>query len=391
MSRGGPPHAGGGARPPHSEDDGRSPDTRDQDAPQGPAWAAALLAGLRDAAPGASAVALAVRRGPERALLTTGATTRGGGTPAGPDTRFEIGSLTKTFTALLLAEMVARGEVAYDDPIDRFLPLGAAPRLRGSPITLGHLATHTSGLPRLPRGFLLGSASAYFSNPYAHRSRADLWRALGRTRPHAAPGTRVRYSNLGVGLLGELLALAAHGPGGAYAPLLDERVLRPLGLTRTSCDTGQPQATGYWHGRARPAWRIPALPGAGAGRSSPRDLLAFLGFVMDPASAPPDAPGPLRAALADVTGPRIALPRTGRRIALVWNIRPRPGHDLYHHSGGTRGFTAFAGFDPRHRIALAALANTQPAATGAFIQRAYLGLWALAREESLREEPLRPG
>ena len=359
--------------------------TGPQGAPGGdPAWAAALLDGLRDAAPRASAVALAVRRGPERALLATGGTMMRGGTAAGPDTRFEIGSLTKTFTALLLAEMVARGEVAYDDPIERFLPHGAAPRLRGSPITLGHLATHTSGLPRLPPGFLRGSAPAYFSNPYAHCSPADLWRALARTRPRAVPGTRVRYSNLGVGLLGELLARAAHGHGGAYAPLLDERVLRPLGLTRTSCDTGQPQATGYWHGRARPAWRIPALPGAGAARSSARDLLTVLDCLMDPASAPADTPGPLRAALADVVRPRVALPRTGRRIALVWNIRPRPGHDLYHHSGGTRGFTAFAGFDPRHRIALAALANTHPAVTGAFIQRAYLALWALAQEESLR-------
>ncbi|MEV0123648.1 serine hydrolase domain-containing protein [Streptomyces sp. NPDC050703] len=391
MSRGGPPSAGDGARPPHVEPGRASPDAPGRDAPPDPAWATALLAGLRDAAPGASAVALAVRRGPERALLATGRTMTRGGSAAGPDTRFEIGSLTKTFTALLLAEMVARGEVAYDDPIDRYLPGGAAPLPRGSPITLGHLATHTSGLPRLPRGFLLGGASGYFSNPYAHRSRADLWRALARTRPHAAPGTRVRYSNLGVGLLGELLARAAHGPGGAYAPLLDERVLRPLGLTRTSCDTGQPQATGYWHGRARPAWRIPALPGAGAGRSSPRDLLAVLDFLMDPASAPPDTPGPLRAALADVTGPRVALPRTGRRIALVWNIRPRPGYDLYHHSGGTRGFTAFAGFDPRHRVAVAALANTQPAPTGAFIQRAYLGLWALAREGASREESPKHG
>ncbi|CAM5513690.1 D-alanyl-D-alanine-carboxypeptidase/endopeptidaseAmpH [Streptomyces alboniger] len=351
-----------------------------------PAWAAALLAGLRDAAPGASAVAVAVRRGPERAVLVAGDTRVRGGTAAGPDTRFEIGSLTKTFTALLLAEAVARGEVSYADPIGRFLPRGAAPRLRGSPITLGHLATHTSGLPRLPRGFLRGSAGAYFSNPYAHWCPADLWRALARTRPRAAPGTRVRYSNLGVGLLGELLARAAHGPGGAYAPLLDERILRPLGLTRTGCDTGQPQATGYRRGRARPAWQMPVMPGAGAGRSSPRDLLDVLDHLIDPASAPAGIPGPLRAALADVTRPRIALPRTGRRIALVWNIRPRPGYDLYHHSGGTRGFTAFAGFCPRHRIALAALANTHPAPAGAFIQRAYLGLWALAQEESPRRD-----
>ncbi|MEV0115834.1 serine hydrolase domain-containing protein [Streptomyces sp. NPDC050844] len=344
-----------------------------------PAWATDLLGVLRSAAPGASAVALAVRRGPERALLATGTTTLHGGTRADPDTRFEIGSLTKTFTALLLAEMAARGEVAYDDPITRFLPRTATPHLRGAPITLIHLATHTSGLPSLPPGFLRRGAPAWFSNPYADFSAADLLRALARTWPRAAPGTRVRYSNFGVGLLGALLTHAAHGPGGTFAPLLAARVLDPLGLTRTSCDPDQPQPTGYWHGRARPRWQIPAMPGAGAGRASARDLLTTLDALADPATAPPTVPGTLRAALTDVTTPRIALPRTGRRIALIWNIRPRPGRDLYHHSGGTRGFTTFAGFSPQTGVALTALANTNPTLTGTFIQRAYLELWSLAQ------------
>ncbi|WP_306333145.1 serine hydrolase [Streptomyces sp. KL118A] len=357
--------------------------------PAAPAWAARMLAALRAAAPGASAVALAVRRGSEHALLTTGDTAFDGGAPAGPDTRFEIGSLTKTFTALLLAEMVARGEVAYDDPITRFLPRGAAPHLQGSRITLLHLATHTSGLPRLPPGFLRQGAPVWFSNPYAPYSAASLRRALAHTRPQAAPGTRVRYSNFGVGLLGELLTRAADGSDGLedsggfgaghFAPLLADRVLDPLGLTHTSCATDQPQATGHWHGRPRPAWQMSSLPAAGAGRSTARDLLTTLDVLRDPATAPATVPRTLRAALADVTRPRIALPRTGRRIALIWNIRPRPGRDLYHHSGGTRGFTTFAGFSPQTGVALAALANTNPVLTGTFIQRAYLELWVLAQ------------
>ncbi|MFD9857687.1 serine hydrolase domain-containing protein [Streptomyces alboflavus] len=354
--------------------------------PGEPAWSVNLLAALRAAAPGASAVALAVRRGPDHAVLATGSAALRGGAAAGPDTRFEIGSLTKTFTALLLAEMVARGEVAYDDPITRFLPRAAAPHLRGAPITLLHLATHTSGLPRLPPGLLRSGAAHWFSNPYAAFSATDLRAALARTRPRAAPGTRVRYSNLGVGLLGALLTHAAHGPGASFAPLLADRVLDPLGLTSTSCAADQPQATGHWHGRERPTWQIPALPGAGAGRSSARDLLSCLDALLDPAAAPAAVPATLRTALADVTTPRIALPRTGRRIALIWNIRPRPTHDLYHHSGGTRGFTAFAGFSPRKHVALVALANTSPALTGTFIQRAYLELWALAQTAQPRRD-----
>ncbi|WP_223833132.1 serine hydrolase domain-containing protein [Streptomyces venezuelae] len=341
------------------------------------AWAARMLDAVRATAPGASAVALAVRRSPDRALLTTGTTSRDGGVPADPDTRFEIGSLSKTFTALLLAEMVARGEVAYDDPITRFLPRSAAPRPRGAPITLLHLATHTSGLPRLPPGFLRTAAPAWYSNPYEGYDAASLQRALSRTRPRAAPGTRVRYSNFGVGLLGDLLTRAAGA--GDFAPLLADRVLRPLGLTHTSCTTDQPQAAGYWHGRARPAWQMAALPAAGMVRSTARDLLTTLDALRDPTTAPATVPRTLRTALADVTRPRIALPRTDRRIALVWNIRPRPDRDLYHHSGGTRGFTAFAGFSPQADVALVALANTGPTLSGAFIQRAYLELWALAQ------------
>ncbi|MGW6528554.1 serine hydrolase domain-containing protein [Streptomyces venezuelae] len=347
------------------------------EAASGPPWAVRMLDALRATAPGASAVTLAVRRGPDHALLPTGSTALEGGAPADPDTRFEIGSLTKTFTALLLAETVARGEVAYDDPITRFLPRAAAPRSRGAPITLLHLATHTSGLPRLPPGFLRTAAPAWYSNPYEGYDTTSLLRALPRTRPHAAPGTRVRYSNFGVGLLGDLLARAVGG--GDFAPLLAERVLRPLGLTRTTATIDQPQATGYWHGRARPAWRMSALPAAGMVRSTARDLLTTLDALRDPASAPATVPRTLRTALADVTRPRIALPRTGRRIALVWNIRPRSDRDLYHHSGGTRGFTAFAGFSPQADVALAALANTGPTPSGAFIQRAYLELWALAQ------------
>ncbi|MEU5578996.1 serine hydrolase domain-containing protein [Streptomyces huasconensis] len=354
--------------------------------PGSPAWAGDLLGALRGAAPGASTVALAVRCGSERAALATGETALVGGTPADADTRFEIGSLTKTFTGLLLAEMVARGEVAYTDPLSRFLPRTALPQLRGSPITLLHLATHTSGLPRLPPGFLRSSAPTWFSNPYAGFSPEALLDALARTRPRAAPGMRVHYSNYGVGLLGELLVRAAHGPGGAFATLVAERVLDPLGLTRTSCAADQPQATGYWHGRARPSWHMATLTGAGAGRSSARDLLTVLDGLCDPGAVAPDVPGTLRAALRDVTVPRIALPATGTRIALVWNIRPRPGHDLYHHSGGTRGFTCFAGFSPRTRVAFAALANTSPSLSGGFIQRAYLELRALAQHGGRRRE-----
>ncbi|MEV6421074.1 serine hydrolase domain-containing protein [Streptomyces sp. NPDC051662] len=354
--------------------------------PLPPDWARRPADAIRAAAPRTGAVAVALRHGDRRAVVTYGSTSHHGGIPVTADTRFEIGSLTKCFTALLLAEQVARGEVAYGDPLARFLPQDSLPRPRGGPITPLHLATHTSGLPRLPPGLLGSAAADWFSNPYAHFSTADLLRALARTRPHARPGERLRYSNFGVGLLGHLLTRAAGDGRQGYGDLLAARVLGPLGLIRTSCGPDLPQATGYWHGRARPPWLIPGLAGAGAVRSSARDLLCLLDAMLDnapdvPSGCPPPVPlpGSLRTALVDVVRPRLALRDGGKRLALIWNIRVRQDGDVYHHSGGTRGFSAFAGFSPRHRTALVALTNTSPGADQAFVQSAYHALLSLAR------------
>ncbi|GAA0489266.1 serine hydrolase domain-containing protein [Streptomyces sp. NPDC046215] len=322
---------------------------------------AECLLPLLGTARGADAVAVAAVRGGDRVVLCGGA--------CAADTRFETGSLTKTFTALLLAELVARREVRYHDPVARYLPR-ALPG--GPPVTLLHLATHTSGLPRQPPGLLTGSARhSWFGNPYAAYSPADLMAALPRTRLHHRPGTRVRYSNFGVGLLGHALARAA---GGSYPELLAERVLRPLGLADTDCDPGRPQAPGHWHGRPRPPWLIPALPAAGALRSSGRDMLTLLTALLAPERA---GPASLRAALTDVQRPRLSLPRSENRLCLVWNLRPRQGRPLLHHSGGTRGFTAFAGFLPDSGTALAAFANAAPTPLAPFVQAAYGTLCAL--------------
>lgn len=346
-------------------------------------WAAEAAAPLLAHRAGGSGTVVALRLGDERAFLAGGRTAHLGGDPVDADTRFEIGSLTKVLTALLLARQVACGAVAHGDPVSRFLPPGAGPRVRGAPMTLLHLATHTSGLPRLPPGLLSSRPAHWLSNPYAGFSQDDLLRAVRRTRPRFPPGSRVRYSNFGVGLLGHLLARAAEeadsAPGvqetSGYERLLAARVLHPLGLRGTDCSADRPQATGYRHGRARPVWRIPGLPAAGAARSSGRDLLRLLDVLIDPGTAPEPA---LRAGLADVVRPRLVVPRGNRRLGLVWNIQPRPGHDLYHHSGGTCGFLSFAGFSPQAGVALVALTNTGPAMNSTFLQRAYEALRSLA-------------
>jgi CubicO group peptidase (beta-lactamase class C family) len=123
------------------------------------------------------------------------------------DAVFEIGSISKTFTATLLASLVADGVVAYDEPVARHLPV--KPPVKGRQITFEDLATHHSGLPRLPGGMLASAFTRERHDPYASFDDARLQRAIAETAPKRAPGEKFTYSNYGYGLLGCALARAA--------------------------------------------------------------------------------------------------------------------------------------------------------------------------------------
>ncbi|MEU4763546.1 serine hydrolase domain-containing protein [Actinosynnema sp. NPDC023794] len=328
-----------------------------------------LVEHLPAAAPDATGVAVALRQGDQELVLVGGTTGRQACSPVTAHTRFELGSLTKTFTGLLLAEMADRGEVDLVDPVRRHLPPGSAPFLRPD-VTLERLATHTSGLPRLPPGLLRRAAPRWRTNPYRDFDAADFAAALRRTRSRA-PG-RYRYSNFGGALLGEALSRAAGRP---YAELLAERVLRPLRLTDTDCSTSA-QVTGYLRGRPRPPWEIPGMPAAGALRSSALDLLRYLTAHLPPFT------GPLGHAVAEAGRPRASA--GDHDVCLVWNLRRRSGRELLFHSGATRGCTAFAAFSPTTSTALAAVANAGPTTGGTFVQRAYEAAWSLVERAACR-------
>ncbi|XVS64955.1 serine hydrolase domain-containing protein [Actinosynnema sp. CA-299493] len=333
-----------------------------------------LVAHLPAAAPGATGVAVALRQGDREAVFVGGTTGRVDPRPVTRHTRFELGSLTKTFTGLLLAEMADRGEVDPADPVRRHLPVGAAPHL-GRDVTLERLATHTSGLPRLPPGWWRRAVPHWRTNPYRDFDADDFAASLRRTRSRS-PG-RYRYSNLGGALLGEALARAAGLP---YPELLAERVLRPLHLDDTDCSPSA-QVTGHLRGRPRPPWEIPGLPAAGALRSSAHDLLRYLTAHLTPSA------GPLGPALTEVVRPRASA--GDHEVCLVWNLRRREGHDLLFHSGATRGCTAFAAFSPGAGTAFVALANAGPTAGSSFVQRAYEAAWSLTdRPASRTPRPL---
>ena len=155
------------------------------------------------------------------------------GVPLDGNTLFEIGSITKVFTASLLAEMAARGEVGLDDPVAKYLPPSVrVPSRNGKQITLLDLSTQTSGLPRMPTNF----SPKDELNPYADYSVDQLYAFLSGYELTRDIGSQYEYSNLGVGLLGHALALRA---GKSYEALLVERILRPLGITTRGLFSGQ--------------------------------------------------------------------------------------------------------------------------------------------------------
>jgi CubicO group peptidase (beta-lactamase class C family) len=266
------------------------------------------------------------------------------------DTVFEIGSITKVFTALLFADMVVRGEVSPGDPVAKFLPGSVqVPEFYGKPITLLDLATYTSGLPRMPSNF----KPADKNNPYADYTVEQLYDFLASYRLSFAPGARYEYANLGFGLLGHALALRA---GLSYEELVVSRICAPLGMDSTritlSPSMKERLARGHDASLAPVAnWDIPALAGAGALRSTANDLFTFLDVSMG------NRRTPLAAAMEMTFAERRP---TGQGTPLVgqgWFISTLHNDEIVWKDGGTGGYASFVGFSTKNRRASILLSN----------------------------------
>ncbi|MDX3382474.1 serine hydrolase [Streptomyces niveiscabiei] len=257
--------------------------------------------------------------------------------------RYELGSLTKTFTVLLTARLADEGLIGLDDPLAAHLPVPA------TPITLRHLATHTSGLPRIPRELLPGALLRPHHNPYTAYDTDRLLAAFARTRPRHKPGEYWAYSNFGVALLGQALARTTGTP---YPSLLAERILTPLGLTRTGATPAPTDAVGY---RKDGTTRVPSTPmgafaPAASVRATPGDLLTYAEAHLDPR-------GVLGDALRQVLVPQLRRGRRRETHTLTWFQHDTDHGPLLFHSGATFGQQAYAGFHPASGTAVIALAN----------------------------------
>jgi CubicO group peptidase (beta-lactamase class C family) len=266
------------------------------------------------------------------------------------NTLFQIGSVTKTFTATLLAEAVERGEVKLDTPVAELLPGFRIPSRDGKAITLGELAMQDSGLPRLPGNM----QPADPQDPYADYGAAKLKLFLASYKLPRDPGAKYEYSNLGLGLLG--YALGQHA-GTSYPKLLQSRIFEPLGMAATSATLGEPLDPRWASGhdeQGKPAlpWHLGVLAGAGAINSTGADMLRYLEANMGR-----DA-GALQRAMKFAHEPRRAV-GGDERIGLAWMTKHSSDGDVVWHNGMTGGYASFVGFTADGKRGVVILTNIQ--------------------------------
>lgn len=275
-----------------------------------------------------------------RRVIVYGKSRARDGRPLDGDSIFQIGSVTKVFTGLLLADMAERGEVKLEDPASKYLPSGVTIPQRGRPITLIDLSKHWSGLPSMPSNFTLAAQP----NPYEAYTPEQLYQFLSSYQLPREPGTQA-YSNLGVALLGRLLARHA---GMEYEELLHDRVLRPLNMRSTGITLTSDQKRRSVPGHDRflnpvETWYLKAMPASGALWSTANDLLTLLSFNLGEDS-------PLRSAML--------LQRVPGR-ALGWGASRLAGETVYGHEGGKEGYRSALVFNPRTRTGVVVLMNAR--------------------------------
>jgi serine-type D-Ala-D-Ala carboxypeptidase/endopeptidase len=291
-----------------------------------------------------------IEPGGQRRIISYGSVDKGGA-PVNGETIFEIGSVSKVFTSLLLADMVQRGEVRLDDPVAKYLPATVKmPERGGKQITLVDLATHTSGLPRMPNNF----TPKDMKNPYADYSDEQLYAFLSGYQLTRDIGSKYEYSNLGGGLLGFALARRA---GMNYETLVRTRICDPLGMntTRITLTPEMKARLAVGHDmelNTTANWDLPeAFAGAGALRSDADDMLTFvaanLGYVKTP----------LASAMAAMLTVRRPTGIPDLEIALGWHIATADDKEIVWHNGGTGGYRSFIGFDPKSRVGVVALSS----------------------------------
>ncbi|MEN1928643.1 serine hydrolase [Luteimonas sp. MJ250] len=265
----------------------------------------------------------------------------------GPDSAFEIGSVTKTMTSTLLADLIVQGKASLDDPLAAYLPGGTAvPQFEGAPILLRHVVTHTSGLPALPARMAVTNPA----DPYAALTVDDLLASLGDVTLARAPGTQFEYSNFASMVLSYAVARRA---GSDFETLLRQGLLAPLGMDTAYIGQrpeGVRSAGGHTpNGLPAAAWTFPVdLAGVGGVRATLDDMVRYVQANLDPSGTPLEAAVELAQTQINQQPP----------MAMNWMIMPMADRSVLAHEGGTGGFSSFVSLDKTRRRGVVILSDT---------------------------------
>jgi CubicO group peptidase (beta-lactamase class C family) len=269
------------------------------------------------------------------------------------DTLFEIGSVTKTFTALLALEMAGRGELSLDDPVRKYLPLSAkVPSQGGKPITLLNLAVQDSGLPFNATNFTGHNDEEHYDSYTADR----MYAFLSGYALKDPPGTKFQYSNIGMSLLGHILERVSRTN---FESLVLERICRPLNMDSTFVlpPTALKSRMAVGHdeqGKRAPDFALQVMAPAGALHSTVNDLLKYLGAEIGLTNSPLSPRMQQSQVIRHTDSPDFG------KTAMPWcdqNAFNPPGTELLGHGGGTLGSAAFIGFDNKQHRGLVILSN----------------------------------
>lgn len=280
-------------------------------------------------------IALAYIEGDEAVYFNHGKTEVNVGNTVDENTVYEIGSISKVFTTILLADEVIKGSMALTDPISKYLPKTLSmPQRNAKVITLKDLATHTSGLPRLPDNI----NPADPNNPYADYTVKLLYEFLSYYKLSRDIGTQYEYSNLGMGLLGHILELHT---GKTYEELVMSRITKPLGMTSTAINftAAMTEKLALGHNDQLEVvsnWDITTLAGAGAIRSTTSDMVKFVIANISTNDTSLNKAMKLSHEIA------FSDENQNFNIALAWHFAN--DSTITWHNGGTGGYRAFAGF-----------------------------------------------
>lgn len=303
----------------------------------------------------------------EEILLGFGTTRLGTTQPPDAETVFEIGSISKAFTGILLAQAIENGELELDDRVADLLPEGWRLSEPAGAITLRQCTTHTTGLPRLPSN-LLGISGIFRvlfgGDPYHDYSEAQFRDALATVKLESRPGTVSSYSNFAVGLLGFVLASQQ---GADYETLVKSRICEPLGMNQTVITYSD------WHQEHLPAkyrsvvtvwpaafgleteeWVFPNhLAATGASRSTGHDMMTFLKANMGRTATPIDA-------AIQRSHQELFQERNDRALGMNWirSFDASISQNIIWHNGGTGGFRSYIGFTEDHQFGIFVLSNT---------------------------------